>query len=87
VRYRVELSDAALRGLRQVPEPTRSRMAKVLASLADDPYPPGSKLLQGPHKGRRRVRVSDYRAIYEVDETFRVVAIARIGNRRNVYNK
>lgn len=82
----MELSEAALRGLRRMPEPMRSRMAEAIESLGDDPYPAGNKLLHGPHKGRRRIRIGDYRAIYEVDEASRIVAIARIGNRRNVYS-
>jgi len=60
-------------------------MTQALDSLGDDPYPPGNRLLHGPHEGRRRVRVSDYRAIYAVDEAQRVVAVARVGHRRNIY--
>jgi mRNA interferase RelE/StbE len=85
VRYRLELAEDALRALRRLHEPVRSRMAQAINHLTDDPYPSASKTLHGGYEGYRRVRVGDYRAIYSVDEASRVVAVARIAHRSSVY--
>ena len=48
--------------------------------LADEPH--AGSALKGEFAGLRRIRVGDYRVIYEVDEGVLVVLVVRIANRR-----
>lgn len=59
-------------------------VAEVIDKLAIDPRPPGAVLLTG-HRPYMRVRSGDYRVIYTIDDRARVVTVAAIGHRREIY--
>jgi mRNA interferase RelE/StbE len=52
--------------------------------LAASPPPPGCKKLKGGDR-EWRIRVGDYRIVYEIDDTAKTVAVTRIAHRREVY--
>lgn len=64
----------------------RRRATKQLAQLPlrDSPRPQGCLKLTG--RAGWRIRVGDYRVIYEVDDPNRTVTVLDVGNRRDVYN-
>jgi mRNA interferase RelE/StbE len=57
----------------------------AIDALADDPRPSGCAKLAG--RDDYRIRVGDYRVVYAVDDDKRVVLIARIAHRREVYRR
>lgn len=81
--YRVEIAKPAARNLRRIHRTDRARIMQAIESLADDPRPAGTKNLQG--MSGYRIRVGNYRIIYHVDDTVRVVAVTRVAHRREVY--
>jgi len=60
------------------------RVMRAIRGLSEAPRPPGSLKLTGPGGGRR-IRVGDYRIIYEINERAREVRIIRVRHRREVY--
>lgn len=54
--------------------------------LGDDPRPHGCEKLQG-HASYLRVRVGDYRIIYEVHDAHLVVLVVMMGKRRDIYER
>jgi mRNA interferase RelE/StbE len=60
-------------------------IADAIDALATDPRPPGAIKLAG--RDDYRVRVSDYRIVHAVDDDERLVLIARIAHRREVYRR
>ena len=52
--------------------------------LATDPRPPGYRSLTG-RRPYLRVRSGDYRVIYTVDDRPRIVTVAAVGHRREIY--
>ena len=82
--YRIELTKAAERDLLAVPKPVLKRLDACLLGLTDDPLPPGVKKLKNSD-GLYRVRVSDYRIIYRIEQEILTVLIVKIGHRREVY--
>ena len=81
----VELRPAAERALRKIARPDQQRIRDRIDALADDPRPPGVKVLQGTNEGLLRIRVGDYRVIYLVKDDVLFVVVVRIGHRREVY--
>ena len=84
--YAVFLKPAALRELRKLPEDIRRRVAARIDALAGDPRPAGVERIQG-EADLYRVRVGDYRIVYQLASKALVVLVVRIGHRRDVYRR
>ena len=82
--YALDIRPRARRSLRQLDPPVRKAVAETIDGLATDPRPPGVRPLTG-HRPYLRVRSGDYRVIYAVDDRARVVTVAAVGHRREVY--
>lgn len=82
--YRVELRSHALRDLRRLPDGVRALLAERIDALALNPRPAGVEKLSG---GERlyRVRMGDYRIVYEIQDSVLVVLVVRVGHRREIY--
>lgn len=61
------------------------RINTTIRGLAEDPRPHGSIKLTG--QDGYRVRVGNYRVVYAINDTVRVVTIVKIGHRRDVYER
>jgi mRNA interferase RelE/StbE len=55
----------------------------AIASLADDPRPYGYKKLKG--EDAYRIRVGDYRVIYEINDNTIIVTVVSAGHRKDIY--
>lgn len=82
--FRVEVTRAAGRDLRDLPGRALKRIDARIIALGDNPYPPGAKKLVGGEE-ILRVRVGDYRILYQVEVDRHVVLILRVRHRRDVY--
>ncbi len=78
-RYRVELAPAAQRQLRRLPPGDAARLRGPILALAIDPRPPGAVELTGTEFWR--LRVSDLRIVYIVDDASRLVVVLRVARR------
>lgn len=83
--YRIEFTSAAAKALSKLPRDVARRIKTAIDALADDPFPAGAVALQGAEKGSYRIRVGDYRVVYEVSRGRAVIVIVRIGDRKEVY--
>ena len=83
--YAIEVEDRAKRHLLRLPKAVIRRIRDAVLSLAIDPRPPGAKKLTG--RGGYRIRVGDYRELYEIDDDGCRIRIYVVGHRKNVYRK
>lgn len=83
--YRIEVGSGARRDLGRLAPAVLERVARALTVLGDEPRPTGSEKLIGLEA--YRIRIGDYRAIYEVDDHARLVIVSRVRHRREVYRK
>jgi mRNA interferase RelE/StbE len=84
--YEVFLERAAENDLKRLPATTFHRIIPQIRTLAENPRPSGCRKLTGS-KNDWRIRVGDYRVLYEIDEKTRVVRIMRVRHRREVYRR
>ena len=83
--YRLVIKTSAVKELEKVePKTLRRRAVAAIQALASDPRPPGCEKLAGA-AAAYRVRQGDYRAVYTIDDRARVVLVAKVGHRREVY--
>ena len=83
MRYSVIVQRRAQKRIARFPEDIQNRIEESLQALSDEPRPPGSRKLQG--REGWRLRVGDYRAIYEIDDEAREVLVVAVGHRRDIY--
>ena len=81
--YRVTLKKRALKALEDINEPYYSIIKKAIYALADNPRPQGYKKLKG--RDGYRIRVADYRIIYEVFDNILLVDVIDLGHRKDIY--
>jgi len=84
--YEVYLERAAENDLKRLPTTTFHRIIPQIRILAENPRPSGCRKLTGS-KNDWRIRVGDYRVLYEIDEKTRAVRIMRVRHRREVYRR
>jgi mRNA interferase RelE/StbE len=84
IPYRIEYRPKALRELRKLPRHVHPLVVQAIEALASAPRPHGCRKLKGPGDFWR-VRVGEYRVVYEIDDGIRVVTIQRAAHRREVY--
>ena len=82
--YQLQISNRANKALEKLPDEIYLRLIEAIKSLADNPRPFGCKKLKG-RKGYR-IRIGDYRVVYEINEGVLVVLIIDVGHRREIYD-
>ena len=82
--YALLIKRSAERDLRQLPRATFERVNAKILSLRDDPHPRGARKLVGALEGWR-IRVGDYRVLYQIDDEGQTVTVVRVKHRREVY--
>lgn len=82
--YEVYLERTAERDLRQLSAEDFHRIIAHIKTLAENPRPSGCRKIIGS-KSDWRIRVGDYRVIYEVEEKTKAVRVMRVRHRREAY--
>ena len=81
--YQVLILRRARKELGDLPDNSRARVRDSVLSLSTDPRPRGSEKLVS--RDGWRIRAGNYRVIYEIDDTTKVVTVLHVGHRRDVY--
>ncbi len=82
--YKLYLERAAERDLKRLSTENFHRLITEIKMLAKEPRPPGARKIIGS-KDDWRIRVGDWRVVYEIDNKQKVVRIMRVRLRREVY--
>lgn len=81
--YAVEILRSAQKELARIEIRERTLIVEAIRGLSGNPHPQGSKKLTG--RPAWRIRVGDYRVIYERHEDRLVILVVAIGHRREIY--
>ncbi|MDE0082092.1 MAG: type II toxin-antitoxin system RelE/ParE family toxin [Gammaproteobacteria bacterium] len=81
--FSVRIKESAAKELRRVAKPDRTRIVAAIDRLAEAPYL--GVALKGGLKGLRRIRVGNYRILYEIRHDQLVVLVVRVVHRREAY--
>ena len=86
MKYGFRWRERAVRQLRAIPQTAALTILRALTPLGDDPQRPDAdtKKLTG-YADRYRLRVGDYRAIYEIADEQLIILIVGVGHRREAY--
>lgn len=84
--YRIEWRPSTKKDLRKISKGEVPRIVEAVESLSSQPRPPGSRKLSGSDL-TYRIRVGDYRVIYEIYDKVILVEVVKVGHRKDVYWK
>ena len=85
MRYAIRIKESAARELQRIAKADRERLIAAIDRLAENPF--AGSALKGELRGLRRIRVGDYRLLYEVQERDLVVLVLRAAHRREAYRR
>jgi mRNA interferase RelE/StbE len=83
MNFRVILSRSARKQMERIAGETEIRVLAKLSELEANPRPPGCKKLK--NRDAWRIRVGDYRVIYEIHDQVLQVIVVTVGHRLEVY--
>lgn len=82
--YEIQISKSASKQIKKLPSEIQERIQVKVDSLAIEPRPDGVKKLKGRENGYR-IRVGDYRIIYDIYDDVLLVTVVDVGHRSSVY--
>ena len=84
-RYTVRFAPRAERELGRLQPSIRNRVTRAAAQLADDPRPRDSRVVAGWSERTYRIRVGQYRVLYEIHDDEVLVLVVRVAHRKDAY--
>jgi len=84
--YTINLTRRAQKDLDRLPGQLFERVLSSVAALSENPRPNGHENLYGPDDGFR-IRVGDYRILYDIDDVRHEVLLLRVKHRREAYRE
>ena len=84
--YEVYLEKSAENDLKRLPTSVFDRIIPQIKSLGEDPRPSGCRKITDS-KSDWRIRIGDYRVIYDIDKKAKAVRVMRVRHRREVYRR
>lgn len=82
--YEIYIERRAERDLKRLPVEEFGRIIRAVRALAAGPRPAGCRKIEGS-KSDWRIRIGDYRVVYEIDDRERAVRVMRVRHRSEVY--
>ncbi len=86
MKYRIEFKRSAAKALKKIPRSDRRKIRDRIDSLAENLPDPVTTKMKGDNPFHK-VRVGDYRIVYEIQEGLLVILVLRIGHRKDVYRR
>ena len=84
MKYRIEIKRSAAKAFRKIPKPDRKCISEKIDSLAEKLPNPDITKMKG-NNPFHKVRVGNYRIIYEIQDDVLVILIVKIGHRKDIY--
>ena len=84
MNYHVKVKRSAAKALKKIPKADQKRIADKIDSLAEDVPNPDTTKMKG-NNPFHRIRVGDYRIIYEIQEDVLLILVVKIGHRKDIY--
>ncbi len=84
--YTVQIPKKVKKELAGLATEAQARIITAMERLGIEPRPVGAVMLEG-RENRWRIRIGDYRVIYEIRDNELLVLVVKVGHRREVYER
>lgn len=85
LNYTIVLSNKAQKQLDKLSDAIAEPILEAIGALESNPRPYGCKKLKG--REGYRIRIGNYRVIYDIIDTILIVDVITIGHRKEIYEK
>jgi len=86
MKYVIKFRPAVEKDIRHLPQKELIRIKRKIESLAEN-LPDRSTTKMKGNNNFHKVRVGDYRIVYEIHDDVLVILVVQIGNRKDIYKK
>lgn len=86
MKYRIEFKGSAAKALKRIPKRDQIRVRDKIDSLSENLPDRMTTKMKGDNPFHR-VRVGDYRIIYEIQDEILLILLLKIGHRKDIYRK
>lgn len=86
MKYRVEFKRSAAKALKKIPRRHQIRIRDKIDSLSEELPAPNLSKMKGDNPFHR-IRVGDYRIVYEIQDDILLILVLKIGHRKDIYRK
>ncbi len=86
MKYRIEVKRSAAKALKKISKPDQKRISKKIDNLAENLPNPDTTKMKG-NNPFHKIRVGDYRIVYEIQDDILLILIIKIGHRKDIYRK
>ncbi len=81
--YKIFIEKIALKRLEKIPASDKTKIILSIEALGKNPRPIGSKKLSG--RAGWRIRIGNYRVIYEINDSVCLILVIDVDHRKNIY--
>lgn len=85
MRYKIEILRSAQKQLSKIHHQQQNQIIEIIRKLSENPRPSGCKKLSA--RPAWRIRIGDYRVIYEINDDCLLVLVITIGHRKEAYRR
>ncbi len=83
--YEVKITKRANKELSELSDELAKRIFRAIYNLSNEPRPNGCKKLKAA-ENEYRLRIGDYRILYLIEDSIKIVEVFKVGHRRNIYD-
>ncbi len=84
MKYKIEVKRSAAKALKKIPKSDRKRIVEKIDSFSKQLPSPDKTKIKG-NNPFHKVRVGDYRIVYEIQDDVLVILIVKVGHRKDIY--
>ena len=87
--YNVKIAKKAQKEFKKIPKIYKDKISEAIRELATKPTPSGVRKMKGVGGAvnRYRIRVADYRIIYDIEGAEMIILVIKVGHRKQVYRE
>ena len=83
-KYQIKFKSSAAKEFKKLPSLIKRRIQEAVNQLTENPRPSGVVKLKGDDR-LFRIRLGEYRIVYEIDDSAKLVRVTRVRHRKDVY--
>lgn len=85
--YLINIPNKVKKVFRKFDRSDTKQIAKAVSKLSENPFPIGCKRLVNFGFREYRIRIGDYRVLYDIDHNKKTINVLKIGHRKDIYKR